>query len=572
MKKLLAILVVIIVLVAGVIFYLPKKFESSIKSAFSASQIVQVKKNEVKSTLTQSSGELEGVITKDELVRIYQNTFINYILPLLKMNYIESYEIEEVLDEIKNSVKDDFEFRYTYSVNHPINSLGKEFSSSGIVEILTPSYASVSEKIFKTNKPIKVAISKKDGFLDTILTFSDIEAANDAATFWLNSATVSIKNSGENSELFKSAKLKIPLLAFKFDNSSIEMSGNEYIFELKDAIKKPDIMQFLTADSSQIYKTASLELKVDNDTISAKNLYQTATTTLNSGMSDTNETLNIDDIRLNLMGININLPKLEILASASFDARIYESIIKDAEVESNINEASFENVLNSLKKGLIYNIDKLTITGENSTTLDMSLNFKIDKNDGITEENFAQILDFNALLSFNSSAKKFFEPYLGVMTDGVLSTIKSEGILDENDKMRVKFDKEKVDLILNDNISLGEFFATTLEESNDENLLEKDISNIKTAMMDLLAYHTARGEFDSDFSIMTNVSINSDGRFESQFDCVRISTLKSGEILLRYGDDADSEYCQAIYQDKSIGEIFENGGVFGSDQINLLLN
>ena len=80
-------------------------------------------------------------------------------------------------------------------------------------------------------------------------------------------------------------------------------------------------------------------------------------------------------------------------------------------------------------------------------------------------------------------------------------------------------------------------------------------------LSDYSAYHTSRGKFDKP-SNMTNVSLYEIDdttailKTKDKF-CIKIS-LDEEYITVIKGDDADDEFCQKIYENKSVKERLEN--------------
>ena len=94
----------------------------------------------------------------------------------------------------------------------------------------------------------------------------------------------------------------------------------------------------------------------------------------------------------------------------------------------------------------------------------------------------------------------------------------------------------------------------------DDAEVSKAVTNLETLLSDFSAYYTSQGKFDK-LSKMTNVSLYEIDDTMATLktkdkSCIKIS-LDKEHITVIEGDDADDEFCQKIYENKSVKERLE---------------
>ncbi|MBZ7982850.1 hypothetical protein AVBRAN12640_09925, partial [Campylobacter sp. RM12640] len=90
--------------------------------------------------------------------------------------------------------------------------------------------------------------------------------------------------------------------------------------------------------------------------------------------------------------------------------------------------------------------------------------------------------------------------------------------------------------------------------------IAKAASNFSTAISDITSYYTAKGSFAANLSDMTNVALDTDGKFKiKNKTCAMITAPATGsDVIIYVGADIKDPICQSFDGVGSIAAILGN--------------
>ena len=108
MKKILAVVVVLVLFGLGATYFLGRGVQSEVENFILQNSEFEVSKNEFNRGFGKSNGAVTGVIKKEKIYTLINESVDKFLIG----------EEKELIDELKNEIKryfnDDFEFRYDY--------------------------------------------------------------------------------------------------------------------------------------------------------------------------------------------------------------------------------------------------------------------------------------------------------------------------------------------------------------------------------------------------------------------------------------------------------------------------
>lgn len=470
MKKIIAALVVILALIAGV-FFATKDAKSGVaktindgitktvdgavgKSAGAAieQQIAEfIARNDIFETTSakfypgdsNSSGFIEGVVKKEKL-RAYLTDGVKKIKGLA-----DREDVNETLDfNPQEAFPQDFAFRYDYAVKHSVKDVADGFEMNGTIKVQTPYYAEPIKEFFKTDTPVSTHVLFGPTERKFEAKLADIDLSNDGDIVRI--AGFSLGGTSDMSgDIIKGLNFKLPELYMNDDESiAIGLKGFGYDATFINGVaKSSDLLKFVMSDVD--YKASVEELVVIADKrrfIVATNLSSQGKNRVKDGILSSKdeskiETLKIADVLLrNIhsdMGVSLSAKLYEKFAFAKpddlealkRDTTLLKDLLKD-DVKLDINDFSFENSLS--KK--------------------FSLNSNVLVGGFIDEEKLFERMGFSGKIKINTTIADFLSPYdslrdLGPMVEAYADQfVKKDG---NGVKMEFRYDKASNSFDLN---------------------------------------------------------------------------------------------------------------------------
>lgn len=544
MKKLIIFLVIIIGIVVGGTYYMGSKIEDKFESMKNSSDF-HLKNSEFHRGFMTSNGFIEGQITKDDIIKAVEN-----------MNVYSNKEKQLLLKEVNKIELQSIDFRYDFTMKHsPLNG---SIEQEGDVKITTPDIAAGLIAIFKTDAPIHIKSNTAINGTHAEFSLKDI-SLKDAILNGFNITTETTNDKELKEYTFKIGKISMPSINFEIKGLEANSKFDEpidlkqlfkfvknYTVNLK--IQSIDIGNFVKlsdiADSSKVYES--------DGNIIAQDMFKIPT-------------IDVDDMKFKDMLIDWNI---------KFDAKIGENLEKLYKFASEDKDDEFLDIFKqSFKKGASLMIKELSIQNTNGDKLALNLDLSIDGEDfiqGIIDEDknkFSKAIKFKGSLKSATTIDKLLAPYPKLAQGApMIMLFGAQYIRPEGNGFSVDFalegDKFKVNNIeVADTSSIFDAGKNDKTSQKDDAEISKAITNLETLLSDYSAYHTSRGKFDKP-SNMTNVSlyeINDTMATLKTKDksCIKIS-LDKEHITVIKGDDADDEFCQKIYENKSVKERLEN--------------
>lgn len=544
MKKLIIFLVIIIGIFAGGTYYMGSKIEDKFESMKNSSDF-HLKNSEFHRGFTTSHGFIEGQITKDDIIKAVENIHV-----------YDPKEKQLLLDEINKTALQSIDFRYDFTMKHsPLNG---NIEQEGDVKITTPDIAAALITVFKTDAPIHIKSNTSVTGTHAEFLLKDIVEKNAVSKgFSIITQTTNDKKLKEYT--FKIEEILLPSIKFEIKGLEANSKFDEpidlkqlfkfvknYTVNLK--IQSIDIGNFVKlsdiADSSKVYES--------DGNIIAQDMFKIPT-------------IDVDDMKFKNMLIDWNI---------KFDAKIGENLDKLYKFASEDKEDEFLNIFKqSFKKGASLMIKELSIQNTNGDKLMLNLDSSIDGEglmQGIIDQDknkFSKAIKFKGSLKSATTIDKLLAPYPKLAQGApMIMLFGGKFIRPEGNGFSVDFalegDKFKVNNIdVADANGILDAAKNDKTSQNDEAEVSKAVTNLETLLSDYSAYHTSQGKFNKP-SNMTNVSLYEIDdttailKTKDKF-CIKIS-LDEEYITVIKGDDADDEFCQKIYENKSVKERLEN--------------
>ena len=514
MKKVLVAILFIILVLAGVFWIVSSKTTDKIVNEYiSGFNMNMPKELDVKHSYTKEAGVLH--IVSD----------INY-----------TKEFLNIFDE-------DFIVRIKVDIQNSVLNLIKGYEASGTMEAL--SYQDEIKKLFNSTKFLKFTLkgdknSLHNGkFILNEINFKDDDGKIHVSEFVLN------MNFKKN--LLKS--LTLTQKGSSLNTDEISASYDELFFEYK--YDKPfDINEILThvANSNSNSFIKNLEIKFDDFDFFVANISQEDKINDNNTKKfEFNSILNANGIQIKFNDERLPVDKfgysitLENIGKSFIDKvlRADFATLSDDEIE--------KFGLEFLAQNPKISVNNFGFNDSDGKTFNLNLKAGLENFD---ESKLLDILNYAFLSGDLKVSKKYFELFFDdLMTKEEMfkDAIVTSGILkDEKDSFVTNFvyDKSKLDIIVNDNVSLmGLFLGFPLGSLEvDEDDFEQSVLNLKTLVYDIAAFYTSQAKFADEIS-------NSEAFLKVKGKkCIKISTKDSGILEVSKGDDKDDEACNDFYK------------------------
>ena len=435
--------------------------------------------------------------------------------------------------------------------------LNGNIEQEGDVKITTPDIAKALITIFKTDAPIHIKSNTAINGTHAEFSLKDI-TEKDAILNGFNIITETTHNKELKEYTFKIGKISMPSINFEIKGLEVNSKFDEpidlkqlfkfaknYTVNLK--IQSINVGNFVKlsdiADSSKVYES--------DGNIIAQDIFKIST-------------IDADDMKFKDMLIDWNI---------KFDAKIGENLEKLYKFASEDKEDEFLDIFKqSFKKGASLMIKELSIQNTNGDKLALNLDLSIDGEglmQGIIDEDknkFSKVIKFKGSLKSATTIDKLLAPYPKLAQGApMIMLFGAQYIRPEGNGFSVDFalegDKFKVNNIdVADTSSIFNAGKNDKTSQKDDAEVSKAVTNLETLLSDFSAYYTSRGKFDK-LSKMTNVSLYEIDDTMATLktkdkSCIKIS-LDKEHITVIEGDDADDEFCQKIYEDKSVKEHLE---------------
>lgn len=530
MKKVLVAILFIILVLAGVFWIVSSKTTDKIANEYISSFNMNMPKElDVKHSYTKEAGILH--IVSD----------INYTKEFLNKEFLNIFD-------------DDFIIRIKVDIQNSVLNLIKGYEASGTMEAL--SYQDEIKKLFNSTKFLKFTLkgdknSLHNGkFILNEINFKDDDGKIHTSEFVLN------MNFKKN--LLKS--LTLTQKGSSLNTDEIFASYDELFFEYN--YDKPfDINEILThiANSNSNSFIKNLKIKFDDFDFFVANISQEDKINDNNTKKfEFNSILNANGIQIKFNDERLPVDKfgysitLENIGKSFIDKVLKADFTKLSDDE--IDKFGLEFLAQNPK----ISINNFGFNDSDGKNFNLNLKAGLENFD---ENKLLDILNY----AFLNGDLKVSKKYFGLFFDDLMTkeemfkdAIVASGILkDEKDSFVTNFvyDKSKLDIIVNDNVSLmGLFLGFPLGSLEvDEDDFKQSVLNLKTLVFDIAAFYTSQAKFADEISYMTNVKvdeISNSGAFlkVKGKKCIKISTKDSGILEVSKGDDKDDEICNDFYK------------------------
>ena len=557
MKKIISILVIVILVVLCSFYYISNSVKNNISDFVSNNENFSTSKNEIKSGLFNTSGVLEGVISKAQ-AKNYIRKYLNTALFSISAN--DRAEILEEFDEDQDIVPYDISFRYTYDIKHSPLGLAGGFESNGKIKILTPEYAVILKQIFGTDEFLNVNIIKNLSDTKTALKF---ENANFEG---FSTKNLEILSTNDNDGKIKDVAIKLGNFSL-IDQIKIIIDDINTNISYDKAVDFSDIKSLIDVNYNSELKIKSAEISGIGGSVKLADITDNAHSNNDGDMMAAKENLKIGEISI----FNNVLKNANLAVSVKADKNLVGKFIEASEhVDFLDDKNALNKIFNAFGKGLEMNIDNFSVenSANNSLNFNLMMSLKDLKDIDVNNEedfinkiapNFALKGEFNAI----PDIKTFLSPYL---TDTELSTLNdienSEFFVRNSDKLSLKFayDPQKIDILINDKISLKQYggilgiFAT-----RDDAEIQRTATNLITLLGDVSAYYTSQAQFANNLSDMTNVPLEDEKYLiTNNKKCLEIE-ISGLDIIVKKSLDQYDRICQKLYQDYTVANSLEQG-------------
>lgn len=557
MKKIISILVIVILVVLCSFYYISNSVKNNISDFVSNNENFSTSKNEIKSGLFNTSGVLEGVISKAQ-AKNYIRKYLNTALFSISAN--DRAEILEEFDEDQDIVPYDISFRYTYDIKHSPLGLAGGFESNGKIKILTPEYAVILKQIFGTDEFLNVNIIKNLSDTKTALKF---ENANFEG---FSTKNLEILSTNDNDGKIKDVAIKLGNFSL-IDQIKIIIDDINTNISYDKAVDFSDIKSLIDVNYNSELKIKSAEISGIGGSVKLADITDNAHSNNDGDMMAAKENLKIGEISI----FNNVLKNANLAVSVKADKNLVGKFIEASEhVDFLDDKNALNKIFNAFGKGLEMNIDNFSVenSANNSLNFNLKMSLKDLKDINVNNEedfinkiapNFALKDEFNAI----PDIKTFLSPYL---TDTELSTLNdienSEFFVRNSDKLSLKFayDPQKIDILINDKISLKQYggilgiFAT-----RDDAEIQRTATNLITLLGDVSAYYTSQAQFANNLSDMTNVPlVDEKYLITNNKKCLEIE-ISGFDIIVKKSLDQYDRICQKLYQDYAVANSLEQG-------------
>ena len=557
MKKIISILVIVILVVLCSFYYISNSVKNNISDFVSNNENFSTSKNEIKSGLFNTSGVLEGVISKAQ-AKNYIRKYLNTALFSISAN--DRAEILEEFDEDQDIVPYDISFRYTYDIKHSPLGLAGGFESNGKIKILTPEYAVILKQLFGTDEFLNVNIIKNLSDTKTALKF---ENANFEG---FSTKNLEILSTNDNDGKIKDVAIKLGNFSL-IDQIKIIIDDINTNISYDKAVDFSDIKSLIDVNYNSELKIKSAEISGIGGSVKLADITDNAHSNNDGDMMAAKENLKIGEISI----FNNVLKNANLAVSVKADKNLVGKFIEASEhVDFLDDKNALNKIFNAFGKGLEMNIDNFSVenSANNSLNFNLKMSLKDLKDINVNNEedfinkiapNFALKGEFNAI----PDIKTFLSPYL---TDTELSTLNdienSEFFVRNSDKLSLKFayDPQKIDILINDKISLKQYggilgiFAT-----RDDAEIQRTATNLMTLLGDVSAYYTSQAQFANNLSDMTNVPLEDEKYLiTNNKKCLEIE-ISGFDIIVKKSLDQYDRICQKLYQDYTVANSLEQG-------------
>ncbi|MGP1507229.1 MAG: hypothetical protein ACTTIM_07285, partial [Campylobacter sp.] len=502
------------------------------------------KNSEFHRGFTTSHGFIEGQITKDDIIKAVKN-----------IHLYNPKETQLLLDEINKIALQSIDFRYDFTMKHSL--LNGSIEQEGDVKITTPNIAAALIAIFKTYAPIHIKSNTAINGTHAEFSLKDISIKG----AMLNSFNIITETT--NDKKLKEYTFKIGKISMPSINS--EIKGLEANLKFDEPIDLKQLFKF-AKNYTVNFKIQSINagnfVKLSDIADSAK-VYESDGNIIAQDMFKI-PLIDTDDMKFKDMLIDWNM---------KFDAKIGENLDELYKFASEDKEDEFLDIFKqSFKKGASLMIKELSIQNTNGDKLALNLDLSIDGEgfiQGIIDEDknkFSKAIKFKGSLKSATTIDKLLAPYPKLAQGApMIMLFGGRFIKPEGNGFSVDFalegDKFKVNNIdVVDTSSIFNAGKNDKTSQNDDAEVSKAVANLETLLSDFSAYHTSQGKFDK-LSNMTNVSLYEIDDTMATLktkdkSCIKIS-LDKEHITVIKGDDADDEFCQKIYENKSVEERLE---------------
>ena len=563
MKKILAVVAVLVLLGLGASYFLGRGVQSEVENFILQNSEFEVSKNEFNRGFGKSNGAVTGVIKKEKIYTLIDESVDKFLIG----------EEKELIDELKNEIKryfnDDFEFRYDYEVNHSILGVANGFESFGKVSILTPSYAKISNEFFKTATPLQINSKVGVNGSEILSNLADFSAEK----FALKGVSLLSHLSTQNE--LKSFKLGAKNIEIGVDvgkeygvkDSKIDILDTNYEIKFANPINFENLMKNLIPMGNYNYDISvkSLGVIADNSNLfMLKDISSVGKSEIGSEFGVLNDKSKIGS--LELYGTEIKNINSDI--NFQIDKNFIEYIAQNGMNFKELSKEKSEKILAEiLKKGLKLNLNNLSL--ENTKGDKLSLKSAFGVSDFSNVDKIFDSLNLKGSFASSTSASEFLSAYPHLALFGILaqSQLKEFAKPQGNGfSIDFDFDSKTKEFIVND-----KRIPSAFGEYNDDRNIAIVLSDLTAMQNDLFAYHLSMGRFAEKFESMTNVkfapiSDTSVHLLSKGKKCIKVSIFEKTdekEAFIKYekGDDENSRFCQKIYEKESIKSYLERSEI-----------
>ena len=564
MKKILAVVVVLVLLGLGATYFLGGGVQNEVENFITQNSEFEVKKSEFNRGFGASEGVVEGLVKKEKIYAVIDENVEKFLMGE------EKEIVSEIKNEIKSYFKDDFEFRYDYEVNHSILGVANGFESKGKVTILTPSYTKISNELFNTATPLE--INSKVGVSGSEILANLADLKSDKFAF---SGISLLSNLNTNNEL-KDVKFMLEDGEFKLSDlgkelgikeSKIAFGGVDYAIKFTNPESLANLSNDLIPMGNYEYDISAKNFGIiaDNSNLfMLKDISSIGKSEIGGEFGVLNDKSKIGSFEL--YGTEIKNINSDI--NFQIDKNFIEYIAKNGVNFKELGKEETEKIMAEIfKKGMKITLNNLSL--ENTKSDKLSLKSDFDMSNFVGGEKIFDNINFKGSFVSSASASEFLSVYPHLALFGILveSQLKEFAKPQGNGfSIDFSFDPKTKDFIVGD-----KRIPSPLNEYNDDKIVALSVGDFMAMRNDLFAYHLSQGRFAQSFDKMTNVkfeaiSANSVHLLTKNKKCIKVSIFektdeKEAYIKFEKSDDEEAQICQKIYESETIKSNLEQSEV-----------
>lgn len=474
------------------------------------------------------------------------------------INYTKEFLNKQLLDD---AFDQDLVLRARVDIPNSFFNLVNKYEANGTIEALT--YKDKVEKIFGSPKFMDFILKgDKNSLGNAKITIDEVDYKDDEGEIF---ASKFVFDFDFENNLLKS--INLTQNGSKLHSDEILISYDELNYEYN--YEKPfDVSEILTHIANADGKSEIKNLKIEFDDLNffIKNISQDdKITDNNTDKFEFNSILKAEGIDIKFEEDKLPVNKFSYdMSLKNIDKSFINKILNID--NSNISYEEIDKIgVEFLALNPEFSINNLNFNDVDGKDFNLNLKLGLENFD---ESKLLAITDYIFLSGDLTFSKKYFElVFNDLLTkeDMFKDAIVTSGILKEdgqNLKTKFKYDKSKLDIILNDNVSLMGLlmgFPVGNLDKNDD--FDTASENLQILVSEMVAYCISQEVFADRISDMTHVKVDEISDKEAIFkvlnkNCVKISLKGDWIFEVSKGKDENDEICQEFYEFDEITKNF----------------